>query len=114
MVGMPLTVTDVEERGGDNTIEVLGIISTLTEEEGAYFWKVLLGNLADDTQSPSVGVFLELRRAQAHTLADSFLSRGMEVSPHKETRESVQRRLVDRGDPSLLAGILLEQRMVHC
>jgi hypothetical protein len=32
-----VVVIDIDERGGDNTVEVMGIINSLTEAEGLFF-----------------------------------------------------------------------------
>ena len=41
-----LIVADIEERGGDNTVEVLSSIHTLAEEEREYFRNCSLCNVA--------------------------------------------------------------------
>lgn len=42
---LPLkNVVDGDQRGGDNTVEVLSIINNLTDEEGAHIFNILLGN----------------------------------------------------------------------
>lgn len=40
----PKNVVDGDQRGGDNTVEVLSIINNLTDEEGAHIYNILLGN----------------------------------------------------------------------
>lgn len=40
----PKDVVDGDQRGGDNTIEVLSIINNLTDEEGAHVRHIPLGN----------------------------------------------------------------------
>ena len=40
----PKNVLDGEQRGGEDTVEVLGMINSLTDEEGALIFDMLLGN----------------------------------------------------------------------
>lgn len=40
----PKTVVDGVQRGGDDTVEVLSIVNSLTDEEGAHICTIPLGN----------------------------------------------------------------------
>lgn len=91
-------LSDVEERGGDNTIEVLGIISTLTEEEVAELeeWKSALTRKPENLYNVDWLTEAIRRFSQAYSLNRGWSTVDMSVLTRIEKWKRSETRYVDR------------------
>ncbi|KAF9233474.1 hypothetical protein BU15DRAFT_90328 [Melanogaster broomeanus] len=95
IVPRPKNLSEGEERGGDNTVEVLGIVNNLTDEE-VEEWKAALTRKSEDLHSVDWLTEAVHRFSQAHLLNRGWSTVDMSVLTRTEKWKKGETKYTER------------------